>query len=37
MHKVQDSVFNYDVSVDVKAAESIHEEGTPWREKTMFN
>ena len=26
-----------DVSVDVNAAESIYEEKTPWREKTMFN
>ena len=26
-----------DVSVDVNAAESIYEERTPWREKTMFN
>ena len=37
MHKVQDSVFNYDVSVGVNAAESVHEEGNPWREKPMFN
>ena len=26
-----------DISVDVNAAQSIYEERTPWREKTMFN
>ena len=28
---------NLDVSVEVNTAESVYEEGTPWKKKTMFS